>query len=223
MKGKTAYARPPTWIFDLDNTLHDATAQIFPHINRSMTEYVARLLDIDEHAADRLREHYWKRYGATLVGLIRHHNVDPHHFLRATHEFPAIGRLVVARRELRWTLQRLPGEKLIFSNSPAHYSNAVLSVLGVSDLFSRVFTIEHTGFRPKPDVNGFRRILRARGLDPRRCIMVEDTLDNLRTAKRLGMRTVWIDSSTRAPCWIDLNVRHIAQLPARFRRWRAKR
>ena len=30
-----------TWIFDLDNTLHDAAPHILPHINRSMTEYLS--------------------------------------------------------------------------------------------------------------------------------------------------------------------------------------
>ena len=44
---------------------------------------------------------------------------------------------------------------------------------------------------------GFRALLRAEGLDPRRCIMVEDSAENLRTAKRLGMRTVWISRSLR--------------------------
>ena len=29
---------PDVWLFDLDNTLHDASPHIFPHINRSMTE-----------------------------------------------------------------------------------------------------------------------------------------------------------------------------------------
>ena len=29
-----------TWIFDLDNTLHDARAHVFPHIDRSMTAYL---------------------------------------------------------------------------------------------------------------------------------------------------------------------------------------
>ena len=28
------------WIFDLDNTLHNATPHIFPHINSSMTAYL---------------------------------------------------------------------------------------------------------------------------------------------------------------------------------------
>ena len=30
----------PLWIFDLDNTLHDARPHIFPQINRAMTEYI---------------------------------------------------------------------------------------------------------------------------------------------------------------------------------------
>ena len=29
--------RGRTWIFALDNTLHDARAHVFPHIERSMT------------------------------------------------------------------------------------------------------------------------------------------------------------------------------------------
>ena len=28
------------WLFDLDNTLHNATPHIFPHINRSMRQYI---------------------------------------------------------------------------------------------------------------------------------------------------------------------------------------
>jgi putative hydrolase of the HAD superfamily len=211
--------RSYTWIFDLDNTLHDARPHIFPHLNRSMTEYVARQLGLDRDSADRLRGNYWKRYGATLLGLIRHHGVDPHHFLRETHEFPALERMVVARRELRAVLKRLPGRKIVFSNSPARYLAAVLKVLGVDDLFCGLFSIEHTGFRPKPDARGFRKLLRAHRLDPRRCIMVEDSLDNLRTAKRLRMRTVWVDATARAPAWVDMNVRHVIELRGRMRAW----
>ena len=61
------------WIFDLDNTLHDATPHIFPHINRSMTAYLQQLLELDEQSASALRVQYWHTYGATLLGLMRHH------------------------------------------------------------------------------------------------------------------------------------------------------
>ncbi len=36
-----------TWLFDLDNTLHNATPQIFPHINRAMRYYIERNLGVD--------------------------------------------------------------------------------------------------------------------------------------------------------------------------------
>jgi len=178
-----------------------------------MTAYLAEHLDLGADAANALRQLYWRRYGATLVGLIRHHDIDPHHFLRETHRFPGIENLVMGRRELRSALRRLPGRKIVFSNAPAHYSRAILAALGVEDLFDDVFSIERTRFRPKPDAHGFRRLLRTHGLLASRCIMVEDSLENLRTAKRLGMKTVWVDQSSRAPTWVDANVRHIVRLP----------
>ena len=58
------------WLFDLDNTLHNATPHIFPHINRSMRQYIERHLNVDKHEASRIRQDYWMRYGATLLGLI---------------------------------------------------------------------------------------------------------------------------------------------------------
>lgn len=211
-------ARGPVWIFDLDNTLHDADPHVFPHLNRSMTLYVERYLGLDTAAANALRVGYWRRYGATLLGLVRHHDVDPHHFLRETHAFPSLADAIVRHRLLRTVLRRLPGRKFVFSNAPDHYARAVLKLLQVSDLFDDVFTIEHTRFRPKPDPAGFRRLLRKHRLYPRRCVMVEDNLDNLRAAKRMGMKTVWVDPGVRAPRHVDVGVRELSQLPARLAR-----
>ena len=201
------------WIFDLDNTLHNATPHIFPHINRAMTAYLQTHLGLDETAAGELRRHYWQRYGATLLGLMRHHDTDPRHFLWTTHQFPELGRMLVRERQLRATLRRLPGRKFVFSNAPVHYSRAVLRSLAIADLFDDVFTIERTRYRPKPDSHGFLRVCRANHLRPQRCIMVEDTADNLKTAKRLGMKTVWVTSLARAPGYVDVNISSLAQLP----------
>ncbi len=202
------------WIFDLDNTLHDARPHIFPHINRSMTAYLAEHLALGDEAASALRNQYWQRYGATLVGLIRHHGIDPHHFLRETHLFPELDRMVVSRSGLRHAIRRLRGRRIVFSNSPEHYARAVLVALGIEDLFDGVFCIEHTRFQPKPAMRGFRRLLQGHRLIASRCIMVEDSLENLRTARRLRMKTVWIDQSRRAPSWVDAHVTHIARLPS---------
>jgi putative hydrolase of the HAD superfamily len=47
--------------------------------------------------------------------------------------------------------------------------------------------------------------------------MVEDSLPNLRTAKRLGMKTVWVDPSSKAPAYVDVNIHDLPRLPAMLR------
>ena len=204
------------WIFDLDNTLHNATPHIFPHINRAMTSYLQAHLGLDEAAATELRRRYWKRYGATLLGLMRHHATDPRHFLWHTHQFPELDRMLVREPQLRATLRRLPGRKFVLSNAPVHYARAVLKALAIADLFDGVFSIEQSRYRPKPDSFGFLRLCRVNHLRPQRCIMVEDTLDNLRTAGRLGMKTVWVTRAAKAPAGVDVKVANLMQLPRRL-------
>ena len=205
-----------TWIFDLDNTLHNARPHVFPHINRAMTAYLQAHLGLDEAAAGELRRHYWHRYGATLLGLMRHHATDPKHFLWHTHQFPAIERMLVHEPQLRTIVRRLPGRKYVFSNSPVHYSRAVLRALSIADLFHDVFSIEQARYRPKPDSYGFLRLCRVNHLKPHRCIMVEDSIENLRTASRLGMKTVWVTRSAKIPDFVDVSVPSLMQLPRRL-------
>ena len=37
-----------------------------------------------------MREHFWRTYGTTLDGLMRHHSMHPRHFLAETHVFPEL-------------------------------------------------------------------------------------------------------------------------------------
>jgi putative hydrolase of the HAD superfamily len=205
--------QPRVWLFDLDNTLHDASARIFPHINRSMREYIERHLDVDEAEATRIRQHYWHRYGATLLGMMRHHGTDANHFLWHTHQFEQLERMVVFHRALRGMLRRLPGRKIVFSNAPQHYTMAVLDILGIRPLFDSVWCIERLGFQPKPMPQAFHRLLRGERLNPARCIFVEDSPENLKVAKRLGMTTVLISRGPCVPAHVDLRLQSILDLP----------
>ena len=216
--GERARAGQKTWLFDLDNTLHNASPHIFPQINRSMMAYIREHLGVDEAEATRLRQDYWQRYGATLLGLMRHHGTDPHHFLWHTHQFPDLARLVVFERGLKAMLRRLPGRKIVFSNAPLHYTAAILELTRIADCFDAVYTVERIRFQPKPAVAGFRHLLRAERLTPQRCIMVEDSLPNLKTAKRLGMKTVWVSASTRQPPYVDVRLASILDLPRQLAR-----
>ena len=210
--------KPPVWLFDLDNTLHDADPHIFPHIHQLMTEYLCKHLHVDDKTATQLRQRYWARYGITLLGMMRHHGTDPHHFLHHTHQIPDLEEKVITERGLEAMLQRLPGRKIIFSNAPLTYIEDIIAIAGIARCFESIYSIERLRFEPKPSIGGFIRLLRNEGLDPRSCVMVEDTLPNLKTAKRLGMKTVWVSARTRRPPYVDIRVPSVLALPDRLER-----
>lgn len=199
------------WIFDLDDTLHNASAQIFPVMNQSMTRYIMDLLDWEEPVAHQLRQHYWRIYGATLKGLMRHHGVNPHHFLAETHAF-LTDDMVQTTKQLRQMLQRLPGRKCVFTNAPRAYAVRVLEVLGISDCFTLVFSVESSRFHAKPSVRGFRMLLRQLRCSAADCTLFEDSLPALMTAKRLGMRTVWISRRLHKPNFVQYRLPHVLAL-----------
>jgi putative hydrolase of the HAD superfamily len=202
-----------TWVFDLDNTLHNASPHIFPHLKRSMTAYLQEHLQLTEEDAGRLRLHYWHRYGATLLGMMRHHGTDPAHFLRETHAFPDLSSMVVYERGLAAMLRRLPGRKLVLSNAPRQYTGAVLQMMGIEGHFDALHCIESTGYRPKPYLAAFQSLLHTHSLIASRCVMVEDSCENLRPAKRLGMKTVWVTREARAPAYVDVKTASVLALP----------
>ena len=64
-------------------------------MNRAMTQYIMDNLALDEPDAYNLRQHYWRIYGATLKGLMRHHGTDPYHFLLETHRLMNLPEMVI--------------------------------------------------------------------------------------------------------------------------------
>jgi len=235
----------PIWLFDLDNTLHDASHAIFPAINANMNAYMAIVLGSADAPADAatvnaLRLDYWKRYGATLLGMVRHHDVRADDFLREAHRFDDLRAMIRAERGLGRLLRRLPGRKVLLTNAPQHYAREVLRHLGLHRHFARHVAVEsmqvHRQLRPKPSKLLLRKLLaKERGVAGR-CVLVEDTADNLKAAKAVGLRTVWVTrylaqrpdlrsgapsplppKLARRPAYVDVKVQSVRQLPARLR------
>ena len=204
------------WIFDLDNTLHDARARIFPAMHDQINAFLRRHFSVDEAGANRMREHFWRTYGTTLNGLMRHHGVHPRHFLAETHVFPELADLVVHENALKHALERLGGTKIVFSNAPRHYVAQVLQAIGLRRYFDGVYAIEDARYRGKPALHGFHYLLRKHNLDPHRCAMVDDVLENLRTAHRLGMSTVWISDTPRHVPYVDVRIASVTELPRKI-------
>jgi putative hydrolase of the HAD superfamily len=86
-------------------------------------------------------------------------------------------------------------------------------MMGVERQFDALHCIESTGYQPKPSLAAFRSLLRAHDLIASRCVMVEDSRQNLRPAKRLGMKTVWVTRESHAPAYVDLKTASVLALP----------
>jgi putative hydrolase of the HAD superfamily len=186
----------PVWLFDLDNTLHDASHAAFGELHVSMADYVASHLGVSGEEAGRLRERYWRRYGATLLGMVRHHGVRAAHFLAETHRLPGLEERLRTSAHDRAALARLGGRKFIVTNAPRAYALRVLTTLRLERFFDAIITIEDLtmfgALRPKPDARMLRRVAARLRVAPSRCVLVEDTLVHLKAARSLGMRTIWM-------------------------------
>lgn len=232
--------RSPIWLFDLDNTLHNASHAIFPAISHNMNVYMADLLGdgttpADSETVNTVRQQYWKRYGATLMGLVKHHGVRSDDFLREAHRFEDLPSMIRAERGLARLFKRLPGRKILFTNAPRQYSHQVMRHLGLHRHFAQHIPIEemrvHGHLQPKPSSRFLRKLLASQGLHARQCILVEDSLANLRAAKKLGIRTVLVTQYTQktpllrhnnfAAC-VDVTVKSVFELATRQRRLLSK-
>lgn len=184
-----SFAGIRTWVFDLDNTLYPARA-LYDEIGDRMTAYIMRNARVDEAEALRLRESYFHEYGATIVGLMRHHGIEARDFLLNVHD--ADHGVLEADAELRALLERLPGRRIIFTNGGGGHAERVLTSLKLDGLFDTVFDIETADLVPKPQRACYERLMTQAAFDARGAILVEDTMKNLEPAHDLGFVTALV-------------------------------
>ena len=143
---------------------------------------------------------------------MRHHGIDAFHFLKQTHAFMDLPNMVVQVKQLRHLLQSLQGRKCVFTNAPREYAMRVLTIMGIADCFELVFSVESTKFHAKPSVRGFQMLLKTLNTHPKNCIMLEDNLPALMTAKRLGMKTIWVTKRLQKPNFVDYRIGSVLAL-----------
>jgi putative hydrolase of the HAD superfamily len=182
------------WIFDLDNTLYPASADLFRQIDQRMTAYVGRLLNVGPLEALRVQKAYFHGHGTTLAGLMAEHGVDPHTFLSEVHDIEMD--VLEHDAPLAAALARLPGRKIVFTNGDRPYALKVLDRLGLGGSFEAVHDIHAMDLVPKPAESAYRGLCDAFSIDPAASLFVEDMARNLKPAKAIGMVTVWVDNGS---------------------------
>jgi putative hydrolase of the HAD superfamily len=182
------------WIFDLDNSLYPASADLFALIDVRMGEFIQQLLGCGEEEARTVQKGFFRDHGTTLAGLMANHGVEPRAFLDYVHDIDLAR--IAADPRLVAALDKLPGRKFVFTNGDEAYARRVLDKLGLANAFDGLHDIHAMDYVPKPDPRAYAAMCARQGIDPRRALFAEDMARNLEPAKRLGMTTVWIDNGS---------------------------
>jgi len=199
------YAAPTTLIFDVDDTLYDVACGFTAYRNgASVWEMMTTQLGFSTaEEAKALRDEYFAKYHATAKAL---------QMAEADGRLPAGAHFEPAMLAEWWSTKLdfdaylSPDELLInalatsplklvaFTNAPRKYALCVLEALGVRRFFmdEHIFAVDDVLPECKPEPAAFLKVLSALGVQARECVMIEDSMKNIRAAKALGMRTVLV-------------------------------
>ncbi len=180
------------WLFDLDNTLYSGKTKVFDQIDKKMSKFISEKLNVDIKKAKEIQKNYFYQYDTTLSGLIKNHKINADEFLDFVHDI----NIDFLKKDLNLAqeLEKLDGEKIIFTNGSRKHAINITKKLGVHQYFDDIFDIVDSEFIPKPSVEPYKKLVEKHKIDPNLCVFVEDIARNLKPAYEMGMKTVWIEN-----------------------------
>jgi len=184
------------WVFDYDLTLYGMDErEVLDSLDRYITRFLEDKLQVDEAEADHLRQEWCAKFGTTLEGLRRLHQVEPHDYFDYIHSGPelVIPRFNARKQEL---LQRIPGRKVIFTNGRRDWVLKGLRAMGLAELFDTIYDIEFSRWQGKPRLDGYIQVEKKLGVSPGKIIFIEDKHANLTPALERGWNTIGVGAET---------------------------
>ena len=180
------------WIFDLDNTLYSGKTKVFEQVDKKMSEYISKKLNVSTAEAKEIQKNYFHEYNTTLNGMIKNHKIDADEFLEFVHNINIdfLKKDLILGEELK----KLDGKKIIFTNGSRKHALNVTKRIGIDHYFDDIFDIIDCEFVPKPAIQPYKKLVEKHKIDPKLCGFVEDIARNLKPAYEMGMKTVWIEN-----------------------------
>ena len=199
-------------LFDIDNTLYPKSAGVFQLLGQKIIDFIVNELGISYEKAKLLRQRYLKQYGTSMLGLLTEYNINAQHYLNYVHDFSLEG-IITKNENLNKVLSEIKLPKAIFTNSPKRHALNVLNSLGISHHFERIFDIAFfDNFIAKPHPQAYQQVVNELSVKPEECVLFDDSIPNLTTAKEIGMTPVLV-SENNSKADFDYQIRYIEDLP----------
>lgn len=190
-----------TVLLDIDDTLYPPSCGFSGHRNGEVVaQFMAEHLGFpNASSALALRDEYFRKYHSTLKGLAVADQEGrlPKPFVEADlGQYWAtrcdFNRFLTPNAQFVADLEELKKTVVAFTNAPRAYGLRCLEILGLNRRVDYVFGVEDVMPSCKPERAAFETVLAACGARPQECVMLEDSMKNIRACHALGIRTVYV-------------------------------
>jgi len=179
-------------LIDLDDTVYPPTAEVWQLVMKRMYVYMRDFLGIPEDEVPAMRDRLFNRYGTTLRGLQIERGIDAKAYLDYVHDVDLTA-ILSPDPELRAALESIALPKIIFTNACESHVHNVLGLMELKSCFDKIIDVVAVQPYCKPELEAYQIALKLAGSpDPREVLMVDDRLENLAAAAKLGMHTVLV-------------------------------
>ncbi len=200
-------------LFDLDDTLYPPTSGVWEAIGVRIDRYIYEKVHIPSDEVVALRKELFHKYGTTMRGLVQLYGVDAEDYLEYVHDID-LNRYLQPNEALRNTLMGYSQRKIVFTNASLKHATRVVARLGLEGVFDRIVDIQSIVPYCKPQKAAFQKAFEVAQIRvPEECVMLDDSLLNLKTAQELGMFAIQVGSEDRV-AGADAAVMTLIDLPS---------
>ncbi|MCC6148269.1 MAG: pyrimidine 5'-nucleotidase [Anaerolineaceae bacterium] len=203
--------RYSTLFFDLDDTLYPADSGLWPVMLERISLYMHEKLGLSWQEIPSLRKHLNQTYGTSLRGLKQLYQIDEHDYLQFVHDVP-LSNFIQPNRYLRKIIESYPQRKFIFTNADSDHAARVIKVLELEGCFEKIIDIHTISPYCKPLTPAYQLAMQAAGeSDPRKCVLIDDTLINVAKARRLGFYAIRVGEDD-SPAQYDACIPRLSEI-----------
>lgn len=179
------------WLIDVDNTLYDYSCDLERLICERFIYYISFKSRVSLKKAEEINSYLFKKYNHTLVGAIKEKVIadqEVDEFSTFVHNFN-IKRIIKPNKPVIRLIKKAKGRKIIFSNSDLNHIHKILKMFSLNDCIDEIYDIKRLGYNPKPGYAAFNIVRQQQKFKFANSILIDDSIENLKTAKSLGIKT----------------------------------
>ncbi|MFZ2620433.1 MAG: HAD-IA family hydrolase [Alphaproteobacteria bacterium] len=192
------------WIFDMDGTVYPENPVYDAQVWALLDHFYAMKTGLPLEQASAKMKSYMASgsYGDNRIGMHQADGIDYAEWdaYWGQHGNPSI---IPLNAHLRPLIHKLPGKKIIYTDSDAAISHKLLTHLGILDCFDELSTFTQRALAGGPSSKAnpatYAAFHASLGVPASQVLFFENSLKNLQRAKALGWKTVLLHGDNTEP------------------------